>query len=162
MCAKQFILVRYHWLICGTAHTNFGVWRLMSRSKKILLQLVSKWKVLIYSFNSGTFCPSQWPRGQRRTLAAARLLGLWVRIPPGAWMSVCCECCVLSGRGLCDGLITRPQESYRLWCLVVWSRNFVNEEAMAHWGGGGGGGGGLLRQKQNQKKIQEHFKCFCI
>jgi len=27
---------------------------------------------------------------------------------------VCCECCVLSGRGLCDGLITRPGESYRL------------------------------------------------
>jgi hypothetical protein len=31
-------------------------------------------------------------------------------------MSVCCECCVLSGRGLWDGLITRPEESYRLWC----------------------------------------------
>jgi len=26
---------------------------------------------------------------------------------------------VLSGRGLCDGLITRPRESYRLWCVVV-------------------------------------------
>jgi hypothetical protein len=25
---------------------------------------------------------------------------------------------VLSGRGLCDGLITRPEESYRLWCVV--------------------------------------------
>jgi len=30
-------------------------------------------------------------------------------------MSVCCECCVLSGRGLCDGLVTRPEESYRMW-----------------------------------------------
>jgi hypothetical protein len=27
--------------------------------------------------------------------------------------------CVLSGRGLCDGLITRPEESYRLWCVLV-------------------------------------------
>ena len=26
---------------------------------------------------------------------------------------------MLSGRGLCDGLITRPEESYRLWCIVV-------------------------------------------
>jgi len=26
-------------------------------------------------------------------------------------MFVCCECCVLSGRGLCDGLITRPERS---------------------------------------------------
>jgi len=33
-------------------------------------------------------------------------------------MSVCCECCVLSGRGLCDELITSPDESYRLWCVV--------------------------------------------
>jgi len=34
-------------------------------------------------------------------------------------MFVCCECCVLSGGGLCDELITRPEESYRLWCVVV-------------------------------------------
>jgi hypothetical protein len=34
-------------------------------------------------------------------------------------MFVCCECCVFSGRGLCDGLITRPEESYRLWRVVV-------------------------------------------
>jgi len=32
-------------------------------------------------------------------------------------MSVCCECCVLSGRGLWGGPITRPEESY--WCLSV-------------------------------------------
>jgi len=47
------------------------------------------------------------------------LLRSWVRIPPGAWMFVCCECCVLSGRALCDGLITRPEESYGLWRVVV-------------------------------------------
>jgi len=28
-------------------------------------------------------------------------------------MSVSCECCVLSGRGLCVGLINRPEKSYR-------------------------------------------------
>jgi hypothetical protein len=27
-------------------------------------------------------------------------------------MFVCCMCCVLSVRGLCDELITRPEESY--------------------------------------------------
>ena len=26
---------------------------------------------------------------------------------------------MLSGRGLRDQLITRPEESYRLWCVVV-------------------------------------------
>ena len=50
---------------------------------------------------------------------AARLLRSWVRIPPGAWIFVCCECRVLSGRGLCDELITRPEESYRMCCVVV-------------------------------------------
>jgi hypothetical protein len=34
-------------------------------------------------------------------------------------MFVCCVCCVLSGKGLCDGLITCPEESYRLWSVVV-------------------------------------------
>ena len=26
---------------------------------------------------------------------------------------------MLSGRGLCDELIARPEESYGLWCVVV-------------------------------------------
>jgi len=34
-------------------------------------------------------------------------------------MFVSCDCCVLSGRGLCDELITSPEESYRMWCVVV-------------------------------------------
>jgi hypothetical protein len=62
---------------------------------------------------------SQWPRGLRRGSAAERLLGLRVRIPPGAWMSASCECCVLSGRGLCVGLITRPEESYGVYGVSV-------------------------------------------
>ena len=62
---------------------------------------------------------SQWPCGLRRRFSAVRLLRSWVRIPPGAWMFVCYECCVLSGRGLCEGLITRPEESYRMWRVVV-------------------------------------------
>ena len=73
--------------------------------------------------------------GLRRRSAAARLLRSWVRIPPGAWTFVCCECCVLSGRGLCDELITRPEESYRLWCVVVCDlENPKNEEAMPRVG----------------------------
>ena len=55
----------------------------------------------------------------RRSSAAAHLLEMWVKIPPGAWTFVCCECRVLSGRGLCDELIARPEESYRLLCVIV-------------------------------------------
>ena len=50
-------------------------------------------------------------------------------------MFFCCDCCVLSGRGLCDELITRPEESYRLWCVVVCDlENLKNEEAMTRVG----------------------------
>ena len=57
----------------------------------------------------------RWPSGGlRQGSMAASLLGFRVRIPPRQ------ECllwalCVLSGRGLCDGPITRPEQSYRLW-----------------------------------------------
>ena len=59
------------------------------------------------------------PRSQQASGRAAGLLRSWVRIPTGAWIFVCCECRVSSGRGLCDELITRPEESYRLCCVVV-------------------------------------------
>ena len=39
--------------------------------------------------------------------------------------------CVLSGRGLCDGPILLPEESFRVWCFCVYSRNFTNEAAYA-------------------------------
>jgi len=55
--------------------------------------------------------------GPRRRSAAARLLRLWVRIPQGH--GCLSECCVLSGDGLCDELITRPEEYYPLWCVVL-------------------------------------------
>jgi hypothetical protein len=54
--------------------------------------------------------------GLGRRSAAERLLGLGLRIPPGACMSVSCVC-VFSGTGLCNRLITHPEESYRLWCV---------------------------------------------
>jgi len=44
-------------------------------------------------------------------------------------------CCVLSGRGLRVELITRLEESYRLWCVVVCDlENLKNEEAMTRVG----------------------------
>ena len=42
------------------------------------------------------------------------------------------ECCVLAGRGLCEELITLPEDSYRLCCILVCvrPRNIKNEGAM--------------------------------
>jgi hypothetical protein len=66
---------------------------------------------------------SQWPRGLRRRSTAGHLLRSWVR-------------------GLCDELITRPEDSYRLWCVVVcYQETSWNEEAIAR--------AGLQSQKKN-------------
>ena len=48
---------------------------------------------------------------------------------PAGGIDVCllCECCTLPGRGLYDGLITRPEESYWIWCVWMWSRNLIKE-----------------------------------
>jgi hypothetical protein len=59
-----------------------------------------------------------WKMAARSKSAAASLLGLRVCIKPAAWMSLYCECCVLSGRDLCDGPIPRPEESYRV-CISL-------------------------------------------
>jgi hypothetical protein len=68
-------------------------------------------------------------RGLRRWSAAAYLMRLRFRILPGVYMPVTCECCFLLSRGLCDGPITRPEKSCRIWCVRVWSRNLNNEKS---------------------------------
>jgi hypothetical protein len=63
-------------------------------------------------------------------------------------MFVSCECCVLSGRGLCDELITRPEDFYRLWYVVVCDlENLKNEEAMTRVGS--------QRHNKNGKNLRE-------
>ena len=51
-----------------------------------------------------------------RRSPATFLLELWFRIPPGSWLFVSYECFVLSDRDLCEGPISRPEESY--WICV--------------------------------------------
>ena len=59
---------------------------------------------------------SQGVRGLRQETAATRLLGLRIRTPAGAWMSVSFKRCVLTGRGLWDGPISLAEES--CWVCV--------------------------------------------
>jgi hypothetical protein len=60
---------------------------------------------------------SQWPSALRQGSAADRIADS----KPAGSMAVrtLWVLCVLSGRGLCDGPIPRPEESYRLRCIYV-------------------------------------------
>ena len=83
---------------------------------------------------NGVLHQSQWPRGIKQGSSVLRLLGLRLWIPPGTWMSVSCKFCVFSSRGLCVGLIFRPEESYRVSCVRMWSWKLENTKVVAHPG----------------------------
>jgi len=55
------------------------------------------------SFQCMYYCRYWWPRDLRHGSTAAHLLGLWLRIPPGALTSVSCDCCLLWRRGFYIG-----------------------------------------------------------
>jgi hypothetical protein len=110
-------------MFCCIPNTNMT----QQRCQSFLLDIIkSYYRVFVPASHS------QWTRGLRRESAAVCLLGLWVQIQSGAWMSVCCECCVLSGRGFCVGLITRTEDLCPVWCVWVWSWSLDNEDALAH------------------------------
>jgi hypothetical protein len=53
---------------------------------------------------------------------------------PAGDMHVCLLWVLCVVRVLSVGLITRPEESYRVGCVWLWSWILDNEEALAHWG----------------------------
>jgi len=110
---------RYKFSSIPEWHSSAHTLILFRRLLVIQNQLTQQQFVYHFPFPVWSKSRSRWPRGLRCRSTAARLLKLWVRMPPGAWKSVCCECCMMSGRGLCIELITRPEESYRLWCVVL-------------------------------------------
>jgi hypothetical protein len=60
--------------------------------------------------------------------------GILVSNPAGGRDVFCCEYRVLSGRGVCDGLITRPGVLPTVVLRCVRSRKLKYEEVMARFG----------------------------
>jgi hypothetical protein len=75
-------------------------------------------------------CLCQCSRGIRNGSGAARLLELWIRIPPPALISVCCNCCMLSGWGLCFRLIIHPKEILHVCVRPIVTESFENEKTL--------------------------------
>jgi hypothetical protein len=81
--------LQHFWAQCkdifGSLHPHSPNWKCWYRKLPICIR---------YIFGDR----SQWPRGLRRRSVAAGLRGLRFRVPPWAWVFVCCECYVLSLR----------------------------------------------------------------
>jgi hypothetical protein len=87
MCPTHFINTVYK---CSALGSNMCLCGKRSTSNRVNLARL-QFARIIYVFRR-----SQWPRGLRLESAAACLLGLRVRIPPGVWICVSCEClCVV-------------------------------------------------------------------
>ena len=126
-CISQTVSHVMH-LICQKIEKSFlktAIWIVIG---KIVISCL-----IIFTTRSN--CRSWWPRGLRRWSAAARLLRLRGPNPTGR-MDICLlwVLCVVrqrslrwadhSSRGVLPIVVRR----------FVWSRNLVNEEALAHWG----------------------------
>jgi hypothetical protein len=73
------------------------------------------------------------PVGLRRRSTVTRLLRLWDRNSPGAWMSVVIlVCCQVEVSGRADHSSREVLLTVVRHC--VWSRDLVNEKVLAHWG----------------------------
>jgi hypothetical protein len=94
---SRYLYIRWYFLVragSGGRHDNLSrqiwldyYWALSTKLIIAKLSLLSFWIVRIQGGNN---CEdrSRWTCGLRRGSAAARLLELRVRIPPGAWLSV--------------------------------------------------------------------------
>ena len=103
-----------------------------------LVMMANYWKMQDHSVESSY---EIWKVAARPKSAAVSLLRLRVCITPAAWMSLSCECCVLSGRDLCDGPIPRPEKSYRV-CLSLSAMRSNSKTLHLQWVG---------RRVQNKK-----------
>jgi hypothetical protein len=71
--------------------------------------------LIIYSYRHGSQIPVA--ARSKACVCGFSLAGIAGSNRTGSLISVSCECCVLSGRDLCDRLITRPGESYQVWSV---------------------------------------------
>ena len=113
-----FVHMIAHWIVHANSRFSDREYSYFPCGRNLEISLSSQ-EIKFYSYKC---YKNIWPipLAARRGFAAARFPGLRVRIPPGAWISVSCEFCVLSRRVLCDGSIPRPEESYRVWCVIEW------------------------------------------
>jgi hypothetical protein len=71
-------------------------------------------------------------------------------------MDVCMLCVLCVVRSLCDELITRPEEPYQLWCVIVCDTE--TSRMRRPWSTGGWGWG----SRQKQKKTNQLLRLYTV
>ena len=85
-----FMCIYCAYIICYIVHRWISGFKGPLKTCPVSRIKITSTSYIKCNFNKPT-CRSQWPCGLRRRSTAARLLRSWVRIPPRAWMFVCCQ-----------------------------------------------------------------------
>jgi hypothetical protein len=99
-------------LLASIEETN-KIWRSYLRFFNVVLTCVVTYQ------SKRTNSRSQLPRGLRLRSTAAHLLWSCVRIPPGAWMFVCCVCCQVEVSSTSWSLVQRSPTDYGASLCVI-------------------------------------------
>jgi len=134
-------------VVCSGVAEGVQLWLGLELATKLLLLWTHKSISLVFSSDIFVICRSQWPRGLRRRSAAARLLRLWVRIPPGG-MDVCLlwVLCVVRWR-----FLRRADHSSRGVLPTVMRRVYDLETSRIRGPWPAGGWGGAVASKTNKQ-----------
>jgi hypothetical protein len=142
LCRLKSALIKHStWKLFDILSTDEGKMN-FPKPKKICNK--KTWKICLLFFCCNYL--SAYPSGREAYVCGRSPAEIVGSNPAGAWMSVCCECCVLLGR--VSSLRRADHSSGGVLPTVVlrcvWSRNLVND-AMAHWR--------LSRQKTNKQSV---------
>jgi len=117
-----FECIRY----LATFHSYFVVWILCT----VILYLVGFASPFQFTEGRKRDWPFVWEPSSRPADPGGRSVAGIASSNP---THVCCDCYVLSGRGNFVRLITRPEVSYRVWCVWVWSWHGTEKSCLKRW-----------------------------
>jgi hypothetical protein len=86
-----------------------------------------------FAVQNCSVCRSRWPLDLSRRPVTTLLLGLRIRIPPGAWLSASCECCVSGRRANISSRGVLPSVYYWVWSgatITLYANNEWVEEVV--------------------------------
>ena len=122
---KQFKTSCHRYCLNADVYSNLcRDWRVDLTVHRVIIELLNIFSWILCFTEEISVVPKNYEEpisvaaGSKALVCSSSLDGIEGSNPAGAWMSFCCVC-VLSGRVLCIGLITRTEEPCRVWCVSL-------------------------------------------